>query len=218
MDCSRGAAFILEGDTEKVFYLQMIQHFCSKYPGSTLEKQMDAKTGEVSYVVSNNDQKTLVKMYVVGTVSQITNSGTWFENRCHSLHSSLPWTAFLCYDTDDYQENITKFHEGDWEQLRKNLGKDKDGHVVDLASSADIEDTMLLDAEGVFKYIGIEPVPIPSGSKGKRRMKKLFRMKGSGNAYHEGERARPLIESLDFDRIIEKSPIPFSEIEATLFL
>jgi hypothetical protein len=75
---------------------------------------------------------------------------------------------------------------------------------------------MLLDSEGVFRFLGIEPIPIPGGSKGKIKMKKIFRTKGPGYAYHEGERAKPLIEALDLNKIISLSPIPFLEIEQAI--
>ena len=123
----------------------------------------------------------------------------------------------LCYDTDDYKEDFSKFHEGDWEILRKTLSKKKTTRILDMAANADIEDTMLLDSDSVFKFLEMEPCPIPSGSKGKRKMKKLFRLKGQGIAYHEGVRADPLIRALDFDVIIGKSRLPFDELEEICF-
>lgn len=96
--------------------------------------------------------------------------------------------------------------------------KNRNCKVIDLAAHADIEDIILLDSESVFKFIGIAPVPIPTkGKKGKRKMKMLFRMKGNGSAYHEGKRAEPLIQSLDFEKIMSKSTIPFFEIENKCF-
>ncbi len=85
-----------------------------------------------------------------------------------------------------------------------------------MAASADIEDIMLIDSTNVFKFIGISPVPIPNKRKGKLKMKALFRMKGRGSAYHEGSRAENLIKSLDMNKIILGSSIPFSEIEKTI--
>ncbi len=87
--------------------------------------------------------------------------------------------------------------------------KNRNCKVIDLAAQADIEDIVLLNSESVFKFIGIAPVPIPTKGKiRKRKMKMLFRMKGNGSAYHEGKRAEPLIQSLNFE-IMSKSTIPF---------
>lgn len=77
---------------------------------------------------------------------------------------------------------------------------------------------MLLDSESIFQFLEIKPVPIPAGSKGKRKMKKLFRLKGMGSAYHEGERALPLISALNFDRIISLAPIPLQYIDEACFI
>lgn len=213
---TKGVAFIMEGDTEKVFYLVLLEWLCKKHSNYTLRKDADPSTGERYYVLENGNNRVLVKMNPVGTISQITNSASWFESRCYGEHKSIPWAAVLCYDTDGYQEPITKFYEGDWKELRKRLKK-KAKEIIDMAAAADIEDTMLLDESSIFSYLGIEPVPIPSGSKGKRRMKKLFRLKGQGCAYHEGTRAAQLIQSLDFNVIISQSPLPFEDLEKTCF-
>ena len=214
---ARGVAFILEGDTEKVFYLALLEHFCKRHAGWELIKSNDPKSGEIYYVLRNEERNIVIKIFVVGTITQLAHSGTWFENRCHRAYPSLKWTVFLCYDTDDYMANITKFYEGDWAELRKRLAKSKAGEVVDLAAQADIEDIMLLDSDGIFKFLGIGPCQIPTGGKGKSKMKRLFRLLGPGSAYHEGMRAKGLIDALDLDLIIKSAPLDFQKIEKACF-
>ena len=173
-DCfEKGIAFILEGDTEKIFYLSLLRHLCEKYDRITLSKETDSASGEIFYTLSDYEHKVLIKFNVVGTISQITNSGSWFETRCFGQYEKLDWTVFLCYDTDNYTPNISKFYEDDWKELRKTISKHKSCSIIDLAAQADIEDIMLLDSEGVFKFLGITPVVIPSASKGKWKMKKI---------------------------------------------
>lgn len=216
---SKGVAFIFEGDTEKVFYLVLLEYFCEKNPTWTMEKAIDKKTGEISYYLFNLDheQKIVVKLFVVGAVSQLVNSQYWFENNCHKAHPALPWVVFLCYDTDNYKSNITKFYEGDWKTLRKQLHKNRVVEIVDLAAKADIEDILLIDSESVFCFLGKEPGSIPNGTKGKSKMKKIFRAAGTGIAYHEGKRAEPLIRSLDLRKIIEGAPLDLKKIEQVCF-
>ena len=214
---SKGVALIFEGDTEKVFYLALLQYFCSKHPGSSISKHTDQTTGEVFYSLDNGTDNILIKTNIVGTISQVTNSGAWFSSRCHSAYKNLEWTVVLCYDTDEYLSSYSKFQEGDWKDLRKSLKRSKAKTIIDMASNADIEDTMLLDINGVFSYLEMPVSSIPSGSKGKRKMKKLFRLKGPGVAYHEGERAKGLIDALDFRIIMSKSKIPFAELERVCF-
>ena len=213
----KGIAFILEGDTEKVFYLALLKHLCEKYKEVTINKKTDSSSGEVFYTLGNSSHEVLIKFNVVGTISQITNSGNWFEKRCYNQHKSLAWTVFLCYDTDNYLPNISKFYEDDWTELRKTISKRKSCSIIDLAAQADIEDIMLVDSDGIFDFLGIPPSPIPTGSKGKVKMKKIFRSKGPGSAYHEGERAESLINALDFEKIIAISPVPLNKIEAECF-
>lgn len=213
----KGIAFILEGDTEKVFYAALLSHLCSKHDGMSFEKNTDPVSGEIFYTIGTAQQKVLIMFNMVGTISQITNSDNWFEKRCYNRYKNLKWTVFLCYDTDDYTPNISKFYEGDWKELRKRISRHKSCSIVDLAAHADIEDIMLLDQENVFKFLEMDPIPIPPGSKGKMKMRKLFRIKGRGCAYHAGKRAEPLINSLDFDKIISLSPVPLSQIELECF-
>lgn len=217
-DYSAGIAFVFEGETEKVFYHVMLKYFNSLHPEYLLEEKQDKKTGERYFVLSSDENKILIKQNNVGTVSQVSNSADWFHNRCYVGNKSIKWTVFLCYDTDSYSNDISKFQEGDWKSLRIAIGKHKGCQVIDLAAQADIEDTLLLDVAGVFAFLEIPEVPIPTGKKGKSKMKKIFRLKGRGCAYHEGERARRLIESLNMEKIILKSSIPFSEIEKHCFL
>ena len=213
---SHAIAFIYEGSTEKVFYNNMVAYFCSLHEDWLLEKGIDPNQNERYFSVKTENGFVLIKEYVVGTISQITNADAWFNKRCKGLDSTLKWTVFLCYDTDNYTANVSKFYEGDWKELRKSLSKGSKVRIVDLAASADIEDIMLLDKASVFRYIGIQPVPIPNKSKGKLKMKALFRLKGRGSAYHEGQRAEKLIQSLDMRTIILNSPIPYTIIEQVI--
>ena len=79
---SRGIAFILEGDTEKVFYRELLKFYVSKHPGSDFQETQDDKSGEVYYELTTPNAVVIVKMFVVGTISQLTNSSKWFENFC----------------------------------------------------------------------------------------------------------------------------------------
>lgn len=106
---------------------------------------------------------------------------------CSKKHK-IPWTVYLCYDTDSSSSNISKFYEGDWKILRQELENSKATTIVDLAASADIEDIMLYDIESVLTFLGIAmPVKLV-GRKGKAKMKALYRK--AGRAYHEGVEQR----------------------------
>ena len=109
-------------------------------------------------------------------------------------------------------ENISKFYEDDWQELRRQLKK---ARVLDIAAAADIEDVMLTDLPGICRYLDCDiPDSIP-GRKGKVKMKNLFR--DHGMAYHEGKRARMIIDLLDMQTIIDHSSLPLSKLEKLVF-
>lgn len=216
-DCDRrGLAFIVEGATEKVFYLEYLKYIRKKH-ATTIVK--DYESQEDAYVIADGDDgMTLVMFNAVNSVSQMTNSATWFHRACSKAFPDRAWSVFLCYDTDEYNYAITKFHEGDWGLLRKDIGKSAE-RIVDLAAKADIEDIILCDLAGVLGFLGLgRETPMPEGSKGKAKLKKLYRMVALNNAYHSGEKARPLIQALDMELIERSAPIPLREIEEFVFL
>ena len=99
----KGFAFICEGDTEKVFYIRLLQYLCDKYKAD-FEKIMDGNDPDIKYLISYNGKEYLVKMQIVGTVTQVPYSGKWFISQCLSKHKKdvAGWIVFLCYDTDSY--------------------------------------------------------------------------------------------------------------------
>ncbi|MGN0262199.1 MAG: hypothetical protein ACI4B9_05070 [Eggerthellaceae bacterium] len=152
----------------------------------------------------------------MNSVSQMTNSATWFHRVCVGENPEIAWTVFLCYDTDEYNSDITKFHEGDWAMLRKSIEASAE-RVIDMAAGADIEDVMLCDLPGVLEYLGLPlETRLPPGNKGKTKLKKLFRMVAPNRAYHSGGRAKELISALDMHAIKTNAPVPLDEIDKVL--
>lgn len=209
-EACRGLAFIVEGATEKVFYLEYLSQLCTA-KGLALRKDLD--TQEDRYAITSANGEKVVMMASVNSVSQMTNSATWFDRVCVGENSEINWTVFLCYDTDEYNSNITKFHEGDWAMLRKSISPAAQ-KVVDLAAEADIEDVMLCDLPGVLSFLGLPPeTEMPPGNKGKTKLKKLYRKVAPNKAYHSGERAKGLISHLDMTEIRASAPVPLGEID-----
>lgn len=205
---TRGIAFVLEGTTEKVFYRAFLK-WLAKQKNYSFVKGDNLNNGDIYFEWDNGSAVILIKFNIVGTVTQISNSGKWFANKCANEYK-MPWKVFLCYDTDSPEYDISKFFQDDWEILRKELVKAKAEEIIDLAASADIEDIMLFDLEGICSYLGIDTPNKLSGRKGKAKMKALFR--ACGNTYHEGDKAEAMIEALDFQKIIDKSPLNLSKL------
>lgn len=213
---TKGLAFILEGDTEKVFYLSLLQYLAEKND-ALFEMRFTPSGNDYFYVISKDDRNVIIKIKSVGTITQLVNSFSWFKNMCKSAYPGINWTVFLCYDTDSYNDDISEFFEGDWDKLRKDLVRLRNVSIDDFAASADIEDIMLLDIDGICAFMNQPSVPIPSGRKGKAKMKKLFKSFGKGIAYHEGDRAEPMIKCLDFDKIIQSAPFDLQKLQTVLF-
>lgn len=208
-----GLAFIVEGPTEKVFYLEYLSQLC-KAKGLVLKKDLD--TTEDSYLICSPGDERVVMMTSVNSVSQMTNSATWFERSCVGGFPDISWTVFLCYDTDEYCSDITMFHEGDWARLRGSIASQALA-VIDLAAEADIEDVMLCDLPGVLSFLGLPAqTEIPPGNKGKTKLKKLHRMVAVNKTYHSGERSKEPIACLDMAVIKRNAPIPLDEIDKAL--
>ena len=209
---SAGFAFIVEGDTEKEFYLSLLNFLCKKY-NAQIERLINGTTPDVIYVITLSDKQELVKFHTVNTITQLPRAGKWFNSQCLSKHQKkLPWHVFLCYDTDKYTDDISKFHEGDWENLERDL---KRATVLHIAAAADIEDIMLLDIKGICDFISCDVPETLAGRKGKVKLRNLYR--DHQTAYHAGKRARPLIDSLDMQLIIDTASIPLKEIEKLMF-
>lgn len=209
----KGFAFILEGDTEKEFYFSFLGFLCQKH-GAKLVRTVNKSDPDINYELQIDDSVFLIKFNVVNTITQIPYTGKWFNSQCLGKYNyEMDWYVFLCYDKDDYKNDISKFHEGDWAVLRKSLKRVKE--IIDVAAAADIEDVMLQDIEHICRYIGCEPTSDFRGRKGKIKLKNLF--KEHGQYYHEGKRAKDLIDSLDMNILIESNIVPLKEIERLLF-
>ena len=122
-------------------------------------------------------------------------------------------SPFLCYDIDSYTKDITQFYEGDWTDLRKKLNHMRGVNILDLAAAADIEDIMLVDLEGVCAFIEHLPINRENlvGRKGSAKMKMLYR--DCGKSYHKGKRARPMIDTLDKQKIIDSKVLDLDKVE-----
>ena len=209
-DYTKGIAFIMEGATEKVFYRSFLQWLADNNEGCSFDKIDNLDIGEIAFEWKFGKESVLIKFNVVGTVTQIIHSGKWFANTCAKKYK-IPWQVFLCYDTDSPDKDISKFYEDDWKLLRDELKKAKAKGIVDLTASADIEDVMLVDLEGICKYLGISMPTELKGRKGKAKMKALYR--SCGNTYHEGEKTADMVKKLDFQKIIDEGPIDLHRLE-----
>ena len=220
----QGFAFILEAATELAFYDILLNFLAERHPECKLEKRTSDEIYEPFYVVQGPFGTRVIRMNAVGTITQIKNSVHWFQNTCiHAKGKKIPWTVFLCYDTDSYNADITKFYEDDWKNFRKEISKgSRTVKIIDLAASAEIEDVFLLDLHGISQFLGLEedlkPEDVPNGHKGSARLKQLILKQRQLNrtmvVYHKGERAKNLIKFLDLQKIMESDLLPLYHLNS----
>lgn len=206
MSYTKGIAFIMEGSTEKVFYRSFMTWLANRQ-GCKFEKIDALDTGEVLFEWINGGETILIKINVVGAVTQLVHSGKWFSNTCAKRYR-IPWNVYLCYDTDSHDYDISKFYRDDWKLLREELKKSKAKKIIDLAARADIEDVMLIDLLGICQYLGIAPPEKLAGRKDKAKMKALYR--SCGKTYHEGEKSADMVGKINYEKIIRDGPIPLN--------
>lgn len=207
---SRGLAFVFEGETEEIFYIHFLRYVCEKH-GYTISEGFDEYSGEPFFLVQKGKDSLLVKYYTIRTIPTLATAAAWYKTQCSKKYPHS-WVVCLCYDTDDYKEDISKFHEGDWRKIKSKLKKVD--CIIDMAACADIEDIFLIDKQGIADFLGVPVSDFPldlKGVKGKRKMKALFRQ--FNNCYHEGLRAYALIASLNMQLLIDQAPINLTELE-----
>ncbi|WP_165247318.1 hypothetical protein [Adlercreutzia sp. ZJ141] len=206
-DYTKGLAFVVEGSTERVFYHEYLQWCCSNKPGTAIE-QLPNK----DFVIRAKDGDILIRFNVKGSVSSVPNALNWVRSTC--LSTDIPWIVVLCYDTDgDVSLNLDTRA---WRRFRQDLAK-MGLPVIDLAADADIEDVILVDIEGVRRFLGLGPDVEPRGRKGKAKLKSLYKAVDVTRPYKSGERARNLIHSLSFDVIEERAPMGIKALRQAAF-
>jgi len=206
-----GVAFVFEGETEQIFYESLLVFLNGKHQSYILSEELDEKVNEHLYYSKSEGHNVLIRMKTVSAITQIHNVSQWFKSSCQKQNNmNLKWTIFLCYDTDSYKEDVSKFYKGDWKRLRKKL-QGKNIEIIDFAASSMIEDLFLLDPNGICNYLAIENQKIPKIGNGKTTLKNFFRQ--ANKIYHEGEKSSDFIYSLDKEKIIANTSLSLATIE-----
>lgn len=209
-----GLALIMEGATEKFFYLEILRYICKKHNITISKEKFDSMTLLEYYELSKDNVVILLNIKNAETITQMTNQFEWFKNFCADKHPKINWNVFLCYDTDG--NSISIFHESDWNDLRTQINKFRNVNVlVDCRANMDIEDIFLIDIDGIKKFLGISKNTeiVLRGKKGKAKLKNLYNDYAPDKRYHEGKRALPLIQSLNLQKIINDPSNNIDDLE-----
>lgn len=155
---TEGMALILEGATEKVFYKSLLEYVQSSDCNIKMQRKMEDDSGDILYEWEKGGRKVAVKIYVVGTITQLVHSGKWFASRCARKYN-IPWTVFLCYDTDSSSEDISKFYEGAfsglWICLSRRGAIRKFNTGIRYGKNHPKLSDKFMQISGIFKKIGL---------------------------------------------------------------
>ena len=208
-----GIALIMEGDTELCFYEEILKSI-SLDNNIEFNKYYDETELDYFYELSKNENIILIKMKNAKTITQITNQAIWFNNFCADKFKNVSWHVALCYDTDG--KDISVFSQEDWQILRGKLKSISNViDIIDCCAQKDVEDLFFIDIENILKFLNIdENISVDNlrGRKGKVKMKNLYN-DYTDKVYHEGKRAKSLIQSLDLRKIIDSHENGIYKIE-----
>lgn len=208
-----GMFFFCEGDTEAVFYKALVDFLCKDITDDY--RILNNTLGEEYYELKINNSYITIIYKSINTISSMTSSAPYSKDYYDKNQDIKNWTIFLCYDMDEYKNDITQFFEDDWSVFRDALSKNRENvEIIDLCARAEIEDLILLDINSICDYLKVSSIDVPTNSKGKGKLKSIFRK--NNKCYHEGVRAAKLINTLDFNLIIKKAEIPLIKVKDSL--
>ena len=172
-----------EGETDSEFYNSVLTKTKDKYEISQFNA--DAIIKKCLRGITKFDKKLLKK----------------FEYEIMPKYGDYEIIVFLCYDTDvfDYSSKPPV----DWKNVESELKKMGAYKVIHVKAERCIEDVFLIDIEGICNFLKIKKVNNVIGQNGVEKMQNLF---NKGNrVYQKGYSCEGLIESLNMEKICEKS-------------
>ena len=171
-----------EGETELEFYTSLLDEIKCSYKIDRFK--VDKIEKYCLKGITKFDKKLLKK----------------FEYDIKNKYLGYDLIVYLCYDTDVFDCNVKP--PVNWEQVDLKLKKLGAKKVYHLRAKNSIEDILLVDIDGVCRYLNIASVKKISGQNGVDKMNNLF-MKGN-RIYQKGFSCEGFIKSLDISLILKE--------------
>lgn len=177
----------VEGDTDEVVFTKIVDYYKSHYPECKPTK------------------------CIIDNLKSVNNYPKKAKNRLRNRY--LPdikkgndnLKCVLCsYDTDIFE--FSPNPSVDWPKLQKEMNQivGSDGSIVKLLPvKSSIEDWLLVDIEGLCKYLRLTPIPKRlKGSNGFEKLQSLFKRKDK--FYTKGYDSKNIVKHINIDLIIKK--------------
>ena len=186
---------VTEGETDDLFYRKIMDILKKKILGNRF------CVDDLDYICikgfGNFDSK-LISLYKAH-VKKICSEFNKNEDKVKA--KDIEKYVFLCYDHDVFEGK--KKPPIDWKKIEKELRKIKGTNVYHIVANRMIEDFILLDFDGVLRFLRISKSKInPKNYKSLEGLKKLYKL--ANKAYIKGEKSESLINHLDFELIESK--------------
>lgn len=186
MSSNKVVLIVTEGETDDLFYKKILDVLKNK----TLNKKFDVK--KIEYFCMKGFCKFESKLE-----AKFKN---FLKNLKKDLGADFDLYVFLCYDDDIFagkQYPPTKINV---KKIEKKLISYKAKKVYHIVASESIEDFILLDFEGILKFLNLKDIK-KAKYRGVNGLKNLFRL--ANKSYIKGAKCEKLLDALDFN-IIEK--------------
>ena len=190
--------FYTEGETDEVFYDNLLKYF------RTLTA---TKRFSVAYVKKQNI-KGIGKLE--GKLIRKFKS----EILPYKKNENCELIIFLCYDKDVFDFN--RQPPIDRKKLEKSLISEGADKVIHIVADKSIEDIFLTDEETIIKVLKLKRKDFGNISgNGYERLKKLY--KEANRIYYKGEKVEDFVEKLDMQKICCTHCAVFQPICDTMF-
>lgn len=178
---------VTEGETDELFYKKILSVLKTKTPGNCYAVE------KIEYICIKGFGKFESKL-----ANKLKRKIAEYKKENKQVKTNV----FLCYDNDVFVGK--KNPPIDWAKIEKKLKSIGVSFVYHIIADKSIEDFILLDFDGVLKYLNIKNVK-KNDYRGTEGLKRLYKKVGKG--YIKGNRCDELLKNLDFNTI-EKEICP----------
>lgn len=187
-----GVVIFVEGETEKVFYNEMIEYMIKRNAGKQVK----------FFKVDNLKGIGRFESKLVGK----------FKNGFKNRYKDYNFDVACAYDTDVFEYKSKP--PVNWTKKTSELKNAGAKKVVRIKAKHMIEDWFLDDLHGLCSYLKVKE-KMPRGKDGNEKMINLFKQKNK--IYVKGTYTEKFINSLDMGLIYQKEKKELEKLEKILF-
>lgn len=176
----QGVVVFIEGETELELYQKLIRHL----HGCTTNGRFKIDTLEIRNLKGIGNYKNRARRV--------------FLKEICVKHPNTAFTIVLCYDTDVFE--FASKPPINWSEVEKDLIQIGAKKVVHVKAKRSIEDWLLLDTQGIVKYLKLTNAVTICNGNGLKTIQSLF--KKAGKVYVKGSSVKGFVDALNVSIIM----------------